>query len=71
MEEFMFLGLRRTEGVDPDRFRQCFGSDLSGVYGPVIQKFLKIGLLEWQSGRLRLTEHGMDVSNIVMREFLL
>ena len=71
MEEFMFLGLRRTEGVDPDRFRQCFGSDLTGVYGTVIQKFQQSGLLEWKSGRLRLTQQGMDVSNIVMSEFLL
>lgn len=45
MEEFMFLGLRMTEGVSGERFEQCFGRTLSEVYGEVIRKNRKDGLL--------------------------
>lgn len=77
MEEFMFLGLRMTEGVSPALFEQTFGASLTQVYGEVIRKNVKDGLLYFQgeeepgSGRLALTERGIDISNYVMAQFLL
>lgn len=75
MEEFMFLGLRMTEGVDAGKFRQLFGCDMWEVYGKVIEKNIRDGLLAAVSdtvlGRLALTEKGLDVSNYVMAQFLL
>lgn len=73
MEEFMFLGLRLTDGVDPRGFEERFGSRLQDIYGQVIEKNKKDGLLEERGGgrRLALTERGMDLSNYVMAQFLL
>lgn len=70
MEEFMFLGLRKTEGISPDSFERAFGCTIAAVYGSVMNKHLKAGLLEWQSGLLRLTPRGVDVSNCVLADFL-
>ncbi len=71
MEEFLFLGLRLTDGVMDDRFREEFGKGLMQVYGPVIDRNGKDGLLCWEAGRLRLTDRGVDVSNYVSAQFLL
>ena len=72
MEEFMFLGLRMTQGVNVEAFRKNFGSTLTEVYGEVIEKNIEDGLLHYLLGGtcLALTEHGLDVSNYVMAQFL-
>lgn len=72
MEEFMFLGLRMTQGVNVESFRQNFGHTLTQVYGEVIEKNVKDGLLYYHtSGEfLALTKRGLDVSNYVMAQFL-
>lgn len=50
MEEFMFLGLRMATGVSPALFEQTFGASLWQVYGEVIRKNVKEGLLYFQDG---------------------
>lgn len=49
MEEFMFLGLRLTQGVSRQLFSLNFGRDMEEVYGDVIRKYTGLGLLEWVS----------------------
>jgi oxygen-independent coproporphyrinogen-3 oxidase len=74
MEEFMFLGLRLVQVVSVESFKESFGKDIAEVYGEVIDKYQKMGLLEYagEGGKyLRLTDKGLDVSNTVMAEFLL
>lgn len=71
MEEFMFLGLRMTEGISPECFRQTFGLTVELVYGPVLQQQIADQLLKKEDGRIFLTERGLDVSNYVMAQFLL
>lgn len=70
MEEFMFLGLRLTAGVDLEEFRLCFGKTAEEIYGKQIRKFEKQGLMEREGVRLRLTPRGIDVSNMVFAAFL-
>ncbi len=71
MEEFMFLGLRKMEGVSRRRFREEFQTEMEEIYGEVIERLCRQGLLETAGDRLRLTRKGIDVSNCVMSEFLL
>lgn len=73
IEEFMFLGLRLTDGVSDAEFQRRFGISLKSAYGSVITRLIKNGLLEQapSADRLRLTEYGIDVSNTVLCEFLL
>lgn len=71
MEEFMFLGLRMTEGVFRAEFEQYFGITIEAVYGDVLRQLQKEGLLMKQEGRICLTERGMDVNNYVVEQFML
>ena len=72
VEEFMFLGLRMTEGVHEDAFHECFGLDMTDIYGDVLARLLDGGLMYMpEPGRYALTERGTDVSNMVLSEFLL
>ena len=68
--EFMFMGLRLTEGIEKKRFAQRFGVDMEDVYGAEIEKCKEEGLLEEKDGWLCLTERGLDLSNQVFMEFL-
>lgn len=71
MEEFMFLGLRKTEGISKEAFQRYFGRAVESVYGKVIIEMCRKGLLEMEGDAVRLTEKGTDVSNYVMSAFLL
>lgn len=78
MEEFMFLGLRVTEGISLRRFREAFGRTVDEVYAEPVKKLKREGLLERYSREkngvseefLRLTDYGIDVSNYALSEFL-
>ena len=71
MEEFMFLGLRLMTGISRQQFEKTFQITLDSVYGEVLRKLKSEQLIEEVAGYVRLTEHGIDVSNYVLSEFLL
>ena len=71
MEEFMFLGLRMTAGISKQEFFDTFGQDFDFTYGEVVHELKAKGLLEADGDRIFLTERGIDVSNMVLSEFLL
>lgn len=71
MEEFMFLGLRKMEGVSVTEFKNTFGKTMEECYGEQIQKLKEQGLLEQRNARIMLTKQGIDVSNYVFSEFLI
>ena len=71
MEEFMFLGLRLMAGISRQQFEKKFQVTLNSVYGEVLRKLKGEQLIEEVAGYVRLTEHGIDVSNYVLAEFLL
>ena len=71
MEEFMFLGLRLGEGVAVYDFKEKFGKNIDQVYGEVIKRHQKDGLLSVEEGKIRLTQRGMDFCNYVLADFLL
>lgn len=64
LEETMFLGLREMRGV-------AVTEQIRKTYGPVLERLVQEGLLERADGRVRLTDRGIDVSNMVLAEFLL
>ena len=70
MEEFMFLGLRKMEGVSETDFRNVFRKEMQEVYGLILQKMKVEGIIEHAGDNWRLTERGIDFSNYVMSEFL-
>ena len=71
MEEFMFLGLRMTDGIARDEFEHNFGMPIEAAYVQVLPELQAQGLIEKREGRIYLTDRGMDVANYVMAQFLL
>lgn len=71
MEEFMFLGLRKMDGISRNEFKEAFHTNIEDVYGEVIGKLKEEGLVAVEKYRVFLTEKGIDISNYVLSEFLL
>ncbi len=71
MEEFMFLGLRMTDGVSKSDFKKIFNCDIEAVYGNVIEKLANQNLIKEAGDLITLTDKGIDISNIVLANFLL
>ncbi len=72
MAEFMFLGLRMTKGISKKKFEEYFGCSYDTIYGNVTDKLIKERLLNVSvdGDKICLTELGIDVSNMVLAEFL-
>ncbi len=71
MEEFMVLGLRKIGGISKAGFEKAFSKNITDVYGKVIEENVLNGLLVDDGDIVRLTDRGVDISNVVMAEFLL
>ncbi|MBI5287072.1 MAG: radical SAM family heme chaperone HemW [Deltaproteobacteria bacterium] len=68
MVEGVFLGLRRLEGLDKERFLSHFGSPLKDLYHETIER-LKENNLIFEEGRfIKLTHKGVLLSNEVFAE---
>ena len=70
LAEFMFLGLRLSEGVARSDFEQEFGVPLGQIFGREIEELVAQGLLLADSHGIRLTTRGMLLSNLVFARFL-
>ena len=70
MAETMILGLRLTEGLDIQTFKDRFSIDPFTLYAAQIETLTGQGLLERSGGRLKLTDKGCLLSNRVFVEFL-
>ena len=71
IEEFMFLGLRMTEGISEKKFEENFDVRLMDVYGDILQKYEETGFMEHIEPKWRLTRKGIHVSNHILADFLL
>jgi len=71
ISETMFLGLRMMQGVSIEEFIKRFNVSPLEVYKDVIHKFKTQNLLYWDEKHIRLTQKGIDLSNIVFQEMLL
>lgn len=71
MEEFMFMGLRKLEGISEKEFEERFHMNINKVYGEILNKYENENLLVRENGMIYLTEKGIEVSNIIMADFLL
>lgn len=70
LAEFMFLGLRLTEGVSFAGFQERFGQGMKNIYGSQIEELVKDELLQEDEIGIRLTKRGVDISNYVFEKFL-
>ena len=71
MEEFMFLGLRKMNGVSKRQFAQQFQCPIEEQYGEVLEELELENLISIKGDRIALTKRGIDISNYVFQKFLL
>jgi len=71
ISETLIMGMRLTqEGIPRAEFIGRFGADFLDLYRDVIRKYEGYGLLSVDDQRIRLTEAGRLLSNVVFREFV-
>lgn len=70
MEEFMFLGLRKTKGISKQEFMERFACSMDSVYEKPLKEAMKQGMIKEEGDRIFLTGEGTLVSNQVLCEFL-
>jgi oxygen-independent coproporphyrinogen-3 oxidase len=69
--ETLIMGLRLTQrGIERKTFASRFGADLLDIHGGTIRRFEDHGLLTVDEERVRLTEQGRFLSNVIFRELV-
>ena len=68
MKEFMLLGLRKIEGIRNQDFYNKFGIEVEEKFEVELKKLRKENLIE--KDKIRLTNRGLDLANIVWEEFI-
>lgn len=71
MEEELFLGLRKREGISIRRFERKFSRSFADVYGSVAQDYITEGYLSLTGDQLALTKKGRLFGNDVFAAFLI
>ena len=70
-EEFMFLGLRKIQGISILDYKEKFNQEIYEQYSKEIEDNINKGLLILENNRLKLTAKGIDISNTVMSDFII
>lgn len=70
IEEEMFLGLRKQNGVSLSKFLSKFNEDLCQLFKEELNKLQKQGLIEINRDAVRLTKRGKLLGNEVFQSFL-
>jgi oxygen-independent coproporphyrinogen-3 oxidase len=74
ISEFLFTGMRKTEGVSLKDFAARFGQPVEEIFSADwrrIQRFIKEGYLIRSGDNMHFTEKGIDISNTILTEFIL
>ncbi len=70
MKEYMILGLRKIDGIDCSIFEARFDKDVFDVFEEEIEKLLSEDLIVLEDGRIKLSNKGIDLANLVWEEFI-
>ena len=73
LEEFMFMGLRRSEGASLAEARERFDMDVLQRFASELAPLFEQKLIAYDAStqRLRLTERGMEVGNQIFEVFVI
>ena len=72
LAEFMFLGLRTTEGINLSIAKERFGVEVMSMFGQEIEKYINREMLSFDraANNLKLTKLGMKFGNEIFELFL-
>lgn len=70
IREFIILGLRKIDGIDILDLNKKFNIDFEKMFSSELKKLSNYGLTVIENKKLRLTEKGLDLANVVWEEFI-
>jgi oxygen-independent coproporphyrinogen-3 oxidase len=70
MEDEMFLGLRKAEGISKRHFQKRFGRSVEEVFSDAVDRLLQRRLIIEKGDRIFLTKRGLFLGNEVFQEFI-
>ncbi len=68
--EYIMLGLRLNEGIDKREFKKRYDIDVVDIFKGKLEKFKNEGLLEEDDFKIKLTDKGLDICNVIFMEIL-
>lgn len=69
-KEYMLLGLRKIEGINISEFKLKFGDNPIYLFRNELKKLTDEGLIIVDEDYIRLTNKGIDLANLVWKEFV-
>ncbi len=69
-KEYMLLGLRKIEGVSIQKFKNKFGENPIFLFENELNKLVEENLLIIDGDKIKLTNKGLDLANLVWEEFV-
>lgn len=69
-KEYMLLGLRRIDGVSIQKFKNKFGQNPIFIFKNELSKLVEANLIIIDVDRIKLTNKGLDLANIVWEKFV-
>ncbi len=69
-KEYIFLALRKKEGLNLEDFQKLFNEDLMEKYSKQTSEFIDLELMEIKAGQLRLKPAAYFVSNEIFSRFI-
>lgn len=69
-KEFMMLGLRKMQGVSVQEFKSKFIANPIYLYHKELEKLVTEELVEIDGDKIKLTNKGLDLANLVWEEFV-
>lgn len=70
LEEEIFLGFRKMEGINVEKINQKFKIDFRKKYATTLNKYTSYKYLSETNTGFKLTTEGILVSNVILSEFL-
>ena len=69
-KEYMLLSLRKIDGVSIQKFKEKFIDNPIYLYRKELDKLIKENLIEIDGDKIKLTNKGIDLANLVWEEFV-
>ena len=69
--DLITTALRTSDGIDIEKTKQEFGTELAGKMMQEAEKHIMRGLMKIEDGRLSLTHQGLYISDDVMSDFMI
>ena len=69
-KEYMLLGLRKIEGINIQKFKNKFAQNPIFIFKEQLNKLVNEELIIVDGNEIKLTNKGLDLANIVWKEFV-